>query len=99
MRHGTGCLDGAVQIVSVEAHAGMKGAWAMRGARVGGGKVERGAASPTAVSGSPRPEPDAASGAAMSAVMLMPQRQPWSYTSDGMLIEPNPAPAFHEYAA
>lgn len=39
------------------------------------------------------------SGAAMSAVMLMPRRQPWSYTADGMLIEPYPAPVSHELAA
>ena len=35
----------------------------------------------------------------MSAAMLTLRRQPWSYTADGMLIEPNPAPAFHEHAA
>jgi hypothetical protein len=39
------------------------------------------------------------SGAAMSAVMLMPRRQPWSYTADRMLIEPYPAPAPREHAA
>jgi hypothetical protein len=39
------------------------------------------------------------SGAAMSAAMPMPRRQPRSYTTDGMLIEPYLVPASHEYAA
>ena len=99
MRHGTGCLDGAVQIVSVEEHAGMKGSGQCAGRALAAGK------SSTARRRLPLPggHRDLSrmpiSGAAMSAVMLTHRRQPWSYTADGMLIEPNPAPAFHEHAA
>lgn len=99
MRHGTGCLDGAVQIVSAEEHAGMNGTGQCAGRVLAAGRSSAARRRRQLSEGHRGLSRMPTSGAAMSAVMLMPRRQRWSYTADGMLIEPYPVPAFHEHAA
>ena len=99
MRHGTGCLDGAVQIVSVEEHAGVKGAGQCAGRTLAAGRSGAARCRRPQSRGRRGLSRMPMSGAPMSAAMLMHQRQPWSYTADGMLIELSLAPALQEHAA